>query len=122
MNNHPEIVEVTDQVARFSAEHLVTWKQSVAAWGPETAAGFCAAIRSLRHTTLMQGRRAKLIGKYADGPLPGQPVLVFGEVPPGGGSFRAGTNQLLFKLDGSEYWRYPFTPGMRRRVEIVAPQ
>ena len=70
----------------------------------------------------MQGRKAKIVAGYTDGPLPNQSVLVFGEVPLGGGKFKEGTNQLIFKLDGKEYWRYPFTPGMTRRVTIPAEQ
>lgn len=120
MPDYPEIDRIADQVSRYSAGAADHWTRAVASWDDARKEAFCAAVRELeKTTTLMYGRVAKIIGNYASGPVRGQPILVFGELPPGGGDFKARTNQLIFRLDGKEYWRYPFTPGMTRRVAIA---
>jgi hypothetical protein len=113
-----EILAITDQVNRYSPEHAVVWQQSVQNWTDARKTAFCAAIRKISRSAIMSGRVAKIIGAYNDGPVTNQPILVFGEVPPGGGMFLPGTNQLIFLLDGTAYWRYPFTRGLCRKIEI----
>lgn len=116
--DYPEIDSITDQVDRYSQAHAHFWRSAIANWDGATKAAFCGAVKSLRNTAIMNGRVAKIIGGYTDGPLRGQPILVFGEVPVGGGEFEKGTNQLIFNLNGSEYWKYPFTRGLTQHIRI----
>ena len=120
MPDYPEIDRIADQVSRYSAGAADHWTRAVASWDDARKEAFCAAVRELENTTtLMYGRVAKIIRRYASGPVIGQPILVFGKIRPGGGDFDHGTNQLIFRLDGTEYWKYPFAPGMTRRVAIA---
>lgn len=114
----PEIDAITDQVGRYSPEHARHWHTAIAVWDDARKSAFCEAVRAVKGSSLMSGRVAKIIGGYTDGPVTGTPVLVFGEVPPGGGAFKPGTNQLIFSLSGTEYWKYPFNTGMTKRVPI----
>lgn len=120
MPDYPEIDRITDQVSRYSPSTAPHWTRAVETWDDARKEAFCAAVRELeKTTTLMYGRVAKIIRRYASGPVIGQPILVFGKIRPGGGDFEDGTNQLIFRLDGTEYWRYPFTPGMTRHKRIA---
>lgn len=114
----PEIKKISDQVDRYSPRHAHFWQEAIRDWSSVRKRSFCLAVRSLQSSHLMSGRVAKIIARYNDGPLKNTPILVFGEIPPGGGGFKEGTNQLIFSLDGAVYWRNPFSRGLFQEVEI----
>lgn len=115
---YADIDRITEQVSRYSPDNAHHWTAAVDAWDDARKEAFCAAVRELGQTVLMHRRVAKIIASYASGPVIGKPILVFGEIRAGGGDFESGTNQLIFRLDGTEYWRYPFTPGMTKHRRI----
>ena len=117
-DNYPEITKISDQTDRYSPCHAHFWQDAISGWSDSRKRAVCKAIRSLESSYLVSGRVAKIIAGYNDGPIKNTPILVFGEVPPGGGDFKKGTNELIFSLDGTVYWRNPFSRGRSKKIEI----
>lgn len=114
MNNiqQSDILErVTDQVERYSADKVHLWRTAQASWTPEVRAWLCRTLTALQRSDLMFNRVAKVV-RYAGAPSNMKPVLVFGQIRPGGGRFVEHTNRLVVSLDGRAVYKYCGVPGL----------
>ena len=97
---------ITAQVKLNSPEFAGEWSLAIGLWSDQTKSNFCNALAQLAGSSVLVGRVPKVIGRYASGPFRGEKVLVFGELA--NVNFSAGSNQLMFTLDGKYIALYPF--------------
>lgn len=81
---------------------LNKWDQSVSSWDEERVRRFCLAMYRLRNDAAYAGRVPKIIGKFTSPPYANQSILIFADLHPSNKAV-AGTMDLRFKLDGTEY-------------------
>lgn len=80
------------------------WIVSLASWNDTQKQKFVDALIKLADHPYYLGKDPKIIGGYTSVPYPGKPLLVFGKLRKTGSNiFEPNTNNLLFKIDGTEY-------------------
>lgn len=97
---------ITAHVEQNSPEYVGAWNLAIGVWSDQTRSNFCNALAQLAGSPVLVGRVPKVIGRYTSGPFRGEKVLVFGELA--NVNFSAGSNQLMFTLDGKYIALYPF--------------
>ena len=81
-----------------------TWLVSLANWDNAKKQRFVDVLNKLANHPYYLGQDPKIIGEYNSVSYPGKPLLVFGKLSKKGSNrFESNTNNLLFKLDGTEY-------------------
>jgi len=119
MNNMQQsniLDSVTNQVQSYSADRLDLWRAAQASWSPEVRAWLCRTLTALQRSDLMQNRVAKLVC-YSGAPSNNKPVLVFGQIRPGGRRFINHTNRLIVHLNGRSVHMYD--KGVTRRASVL---